>query len=184
MQNSIMQLEFNVLDAIAEQFWCPAMDIVIPALTQLGDNGMVWIVFALVLLCLPKERRNGAQVLLALLFSTILCNLILKNLFSRVRPCDINTAVQLLIPHPLDRSFPSGHTSAGFAVATALMKNKAVGRKTAMVFAVLIGFSRLYLYVHFPTDVLGGIAVGVLMGLLAAWAYPRLEKKFRRRGGS
>lgn len=101
----------------------------------------------------------------ALILDAILCNGILKNAFARVRPCDVNPAVDLLISRPEDYSFPSGHTAASFAAVSALFfAGEKKLWKPALLLAVLIAFSRLYLYVHYPTDVLGGIAVGVICG--------------------
>ena len=105
----------------------------------------------------------------ALVLDVLFCNVLLKPYIARVRPCDVNTAVSLLIARPKDFSFPSGHTAASFAAVAALWfagEKKLV--KPAFVLACLIAFSRLYLFVHFPTDVLAGIAVGFICAFLAA----------------
>lgn len=105
----------------------------------------------------------------ALVLDMILCNGILKHVFARVRPCDVNTTIQLLVPRPSDYSFPSGHTAASFAAVAALFfAGQKKLWKPALVLAVLIAFSRLYLYVHYPTDILGGIVAGVLCGYIGA----------------
>lgn len=91
--------------------------------------------------------------------------LILKNLFARIRPCDVNTQIQLLIARPDDFSFPSGHTAASFAAVAALyFSGERKLWKPALVIACFIALSRLYLYVHYPTDILGGILVGIAAG--------------------
>lgn len=100
----------------------------------------------------------------ALALEVLCCNLILKPFVARIRPCDINTAVQLLVPRPDDFSFPSGHTGAFFSASSALYFSRSRLRFPALVLAVLIGFSRLYLYVHYPTDVLAGAVLGALLG--------------------
>ena len=107
-------------------------------------------------------------MLIALLLSLLLCNLFLKNAIDRVRPFDINQMVELLVAEPQDASFPSGHTSASIAAATVLLLNRWKGRWPALVLAGGISFSRMYLYLHFPTDVLGGVVTGALCGCLAA----------------
>ena len=103
----------------------------------------------------------------ALILDGIFCNLLLKNLVRRIRPCDINDAVRLLIPYPSDYSFPSGHTAVSFAAASALyFAGEKYLWKAALVLAAFIAFSRMYLYVHYPTDVLGGAVVGVISGYI------------------
>lgn len=152
--------------------------------TGLGNAGAVWILLAAVLLIIPKTRKSGAVLAVALCVDVVLCNGILKNLFGRIRPCDINTSIQLLVPRPDDFSFPSGHTAASFAAVTALMMaGERKLWKPALGLAVLIAFSRLYLYVHYPTDILGGIIAGGAAGVLGCLAVERLEewKKDRRK---
>ena len=147
-------------------------------ITSLGNAGIIWIVLAVVLLILPKTRKTGIIVAAALLMDLVLCNLILKNLVARVRPYDVNTAIAILIKKPLDFSFPSGHTAASFAAMTALflakMKKAWIA---ALVLAVLIAFSRLYFYVHYPTDVLGGIVVGILSGIIGYTIVEKIDKR-------
>lgn len=88
-----------------------------------------------------------------------------KNLFHRVRPYDIRTSIELLVKRPLDYSFPSGHTAASFTAVVALsFAGEKRAWKAALVLACLIAFSRMYLYVHYPTDVLGGVLVGIAAG--------------------
>lgn len=167
--NPLSTAELGVLDWIAQHCHTAWLDVIVPAITHLGDSGMIWIVLGLFLLLFcRKERGTGFQVLLALLLSLLLCNLMLKNAVGRIRPFELNPAVELLIVPPGDPSFPSGHTSASFAAAVVLVLNRWKGRWAALVLAVLIAFSRLYLYVHFPTDVLGGMLVGTICALLSA----------------
>lgn len=143
-----------------------------PLISRLGDNGAIWIILALVFL-FSEKKETGVRVILALLLSLLFCNLILKNAVGRMRPCEVNTMVELLIPCPMDPSFPSGHTSASFAAVTVLIATKWKGRWAALALAVLIAFSRMYLYVHFPTDILGGIIVGVICGLLSVFVWKK-----------
>ena len=100
------QMELAVLDFIQELFRNPFMDSLMPAVTSLGDAGFLWILLGLALLCSRKYRRTGAAVLLSLAADLVICNLLLKNMVARVRPCDLNPAVQLLIARPSDFSFP------------------------------------------------------------------------------
>ena len=169
-----MGFEFSILDFI-QGIRTPALDTIMCFITKLGNAGILWILLAAVLI-----------VMVALVFDVILCNGILKNLVGRIRPCDINTTVQLLVPRPTDFSFPSGHTAASFTAVTALYcAGEKKLWKISLVLAVLIAFSRLYLYVHYPTDILGGILVGLLCGYIGSVAgkylYKTAEKKLANR---
>ena len=159
-------MEIKILDWI-QTLHTPVGDTVMCLITKLGDAGIFWILLTLVLLIIPKTRRWGVILAAGLVVDLVLCNVILKPLVERIRPFDVNTAVQVLISKPKDYSFPSGHTAASFTVVAGLYLAGA-GKlwKPALVLAVLIAFSRLYLYVHYPTDVLGGIIVGLVSGYM------------------
>lgn len=170
-------MELRFLDFL-QTIHTPLLDKILAFITSLGNAGIIWIVLAVVLLILPKTRKTGIIVAAALLMDLVLCNLILKNLVARVRPYDVNTAIAILIKKPLDFSFPSGHTAASFAAMTALflakMKKAWIA---ALVLAVLIAFSRLYFYVHYPTDVLGGAIVGILSGIIGYAIVEKIDKR-------
>ena len=152
-------------------------DTIVPLITKLGDAGMIWICLTIVLLIIPKTRKTGVIMMAALLVDVLLCNVLIKNLVARTRPFDVNTTVKLLVEKPRDYSFPSGHTAASFASVTALYlaKEKKLW-KIALVLAVLIALSRLYLYVHYPTDVLGGMIIGVISGALGYWLVKKVQE--------
>lgn len=130
--------------------------------TKLGNAGAIWIALTVILLIPKKTRKIGCMSALALLGSLIINNLILKNLIARIRPYEIINGLVPLIEKPTDYSFPSGHTGSSFAAACILYRKlpKRFGI-TALLLAMLIGFSRLYLGVHYPSDVLFGIISGV-----------------------
>lgn len=157
-------MEIQILDWL-QTLRSPVGDFLMSAVTKLGDAGIFWILFTAVLLIVPKTRRCGIVLALSLLIDVFLCNIFLKPLIARERPFNVNTMVQLLVEMPKDFSFPSGHTAASFTVVSALWF---YGAKrlcaVTLPIAVLIAASRLYLYVHYPTDVLGGIAVGIFAG--------------------
>lgn len=176
-----MDFEFAFLDFIQNNLRTNVGDFFFSTITHLGDSGIVWIVLGLALLILKKTRKSGIAVLIALICDLILCNIILKPLVARPRPFSINTDIVLLIKQPGEFSFPSGHTAASFAAAFALRfrkENKIW--QWSMVLAVLIAFSRMYLYVHYPTDILGGIVVGLICGfvghLIVDKIYPRWKE--------
>lgn len=163
-------MEFAILDAL-QKLHTPILTAVMKVITSLGDAGIIWILLALVLLLIPKTRKTGAVVAIALVLDLLLCNVLLKNLIARIRPYEVKTMVEILIRKPLDYSFPSGHTAASFAATSALFFENNRDKRlwvSALVLAVLIAFSRLYFYVHYPTDVLGGAVIGMLCGYLAA----------------
>ena len=172
-----MQFELSFLDNIQSYLRCDFLDAVMPVITTLGNGGVIWIVCAVVLLLIPKTRKIGVVLAVSLAIEALCCNVILKPLAARIRPFDMNTAVQLLISPPTDFSFPSGHTGAAFAAASALFFCKNRLWIAALVLAILIAFSRLYLYVHYPSDVLGGILLGILSGWLGYTLVGLIKKK-------
>lgn len=161
-----MNIELSILDWI-QTLHTPFLDKIMVFITRLGDAGIIWIVLSIVLLLIPKTRKSGAVMVVALVVDVLLCNIVLKNLVARTRPYDVNTGVHLLVAKLHDYSFPSGHTAASFASVTALyLAGEKKLWKFALVLACLIAISRLYLYVHYPTDVFGGILFGVISGYL------------------
>ena len=171
-----MQWEFQVLYALQE-LHSPIMDKIMIFITQLGDDGLFWIGIGVVCLVMKKHRRMGLQVLLSMLFTFIIGNLILKNLFARQRPCAIDPSIELLIPYPSEFSFPSGHTMNGVTAAMALfLNNKKIGIPALMI-AALIAFSRMYHFVHFPTDILGGFCVGFTVAIVVNYVFDKVQEK-------
>lgn len=170
-------MELAILDFIQSNLRCGIMDSVMTFITGLGDSGKIWIACTILLLLIPKTRKAGLAMGIALALEIVCCNVILKPFVARIRPCEVNTAVQLLIARPDDFSFPSGHTAASFAAVEAL---RLVGEKKlwkpALLLAVLIAFSRLYLYVHYPTDILGGVIIGIIAGHIGNWVINQSEK--------
>lgn len=160
-----MGTELKILDFI-QTLHTPVLDKFGVGITSFGNAGVIWIVLTVIFLAIPKTRRTGGVMLAALIIQTVLCNVILKNLFARTRPYDVNTTVQLLVPKLHDFSFPSGHTSAAFTTVSALYFSKNRLWIPVLVLACLIAFSRLYLYVHYPTDVLAGVILGTLCGYI------------------
>lgn len=162
-----MSIEFSFLDFL-QIIHTPLLDKIMILFTHLGDQGFIWVCLTLVLLLIRKTRKIGVILLISLILDTLVCNVLLKNIFMRPRPCTINPDVSLLIPRPQDYSFPSGHTAASFAIVSVLcllkQKNLFI---ISLIVACLIAFSRMYLYVHFPSDIIGGIFVGILCGFIS-----------------
>lgn len=178
-----MAIDLWVFNAL-ERIRFPLLDRVIHVITLLGDNAFIWILLAVVLLCIKRTRNMGMAVSLALVLSGVLCNLLLKNIIERARPFNALDGLSIiaLTTPPSGFSFPSGHASASIAAAVACLrasKNTALPRcvlVSVVILAVLIAFSRVYLHVHYLTDVLSGIVIGLLCGFAAAAITTRFRK--------
>lgn len=165
--DAIYSFDYSILNYINEHFHNAFFDGFFSIITHLADAGWFWIALAALLLCFKKTRKTGCVMVAALLMGVIFGNGILKPLIHRVRPYDnaawspAVTRATLLISPPSDYSFPSGHTLASFEGAFGIfLCNKKWGAP-ALVLAVLISFSRLYFYIHYPTDVIGGMILGI-----------------------
>lgn len=170
----IQTLDFAALDRIQAYCRCELLDMLMPKLTLLGEYGALWIVLALILLLRKRTRQSGLALSAGLLGSLLIGNLLLKPLIARPRPCWINESAELLVAAPQDYSFPSGHTLSCFIAATVLLHYDRRLGIPALAIACVVAFSRLYLYVHFPSDVLAGAALGVVIGCFAAWLTDRV----------
>lgn len=135
-----------------------------PKLTLLGSGGAIWLLAAGGMLCTKKYRRQGVILLAGLAVGVLVGNVCLKNLIARPRPCWLDDSVMMLISSPADYSFPSGHTLSSVIGATVLTKTDRRFGWAAIPLAAVIVFSRLYLFVHFPSDILAGAILGVIIG--------------------
>ena len=165
--------EFAILDWIQAHLRCGFLDAVLPVISRTANHGELWIILAVILLLIRGQRKYGASVACGLILDLVSCNSILKPLIGRIRPFAVNGLVELLIAAPTDASFPSGHTAASFAAVFALKTAGSPLWKPALAVALVIAFSRLYLYVHWPSDVLGGALLGAAVG----WAGAKIVEK-------
>ena len=175
-----VNFDLPILDWIAEHLRCGFLDATMPVITVLGNGGIFWIAVSVLLLLIPKTRRAGLAMGMALLMGLVVCNLTLKPLCARIRPYDFyGQSMQLLVAAPHDFSFPSGHTIASFEAATALaLHNRKLGIP-ALILAGLIAFSRLYLYVHYPTDVIVSIGLGIAFAFISTWLAKKTAAKVK-----
>lgn len=187
MNQLAVSFDLPILDWIQAHLQCGFLDFLMPIITLFGEDGIFWIALSVVLLVIPKTRKTGLGMLIALLIGLLVCNVTLKPLVKRPRPYDLQEEmgvyITLLIERLHDYSFPSGHTIASFEAATVLLKNSRKMGIPAMILAVLIALSRLYLYVHYPTDVIFAVFAGILFAFigdaLAARIAPRLPARKR-----
>lgn len=168
--------EFAFLDWL-QGMHSAVLDPIMVFLSRIGNYGLIWIVVSVCLLISKKHRRWGVLLLCALAVTTLTGEFILKNIVCRHRPFVTDHTFSLLIPEPSGFSFPSVHSAAAFCAATVLWKWKHKAGAAAFILASLIAFSRMYLYVHFPTDVLGGIALGVVCALITNRFFSYRERR-------
>ena len=185
MTDFITQIDFNILNAI-QSIRNPFLDTIMPLITFLGSGGIVWAVTALIMLCFKKSRKTGIVIIVSLLLGLFLSTMGLKNVIARERPYNTEGALltveNLLIGAPSGRfSFPSGHAISSFsAAAVILLYSKKLGIP-AIILAALICFTRLYLYVHFPSDVICGALFGILLAFLSNFLINKIWEKINER---
>ena len=161
-----LSLDADFLLYIQDHIRCGILDYFFPYITHLGTAGSFWILLTAVLMCFKKTRRAAVCSAIALLGSLILNNMILKPLVGRVRPYEVIEGLKLIGKRATDPSFPSGHTAASIASAVALCRFlKKRYSIPLLALALLIGFSRLYIGIHYPTDVLAGLLDGIALGI-------------------
>lgn len=174
MMTAIQNFDASVLLYIQDYLRTPFWNTFFVIFSRLGDSGILWIALGLALLFPEKTRRRGFDVLLCLAFAFFVSDLLIKPIVARPRPYMTIEGLQILVAPPTSYSFPSGHTNSSFAAALAL--TLAFGKKGAWayVFAALIAFSRLWVGVHYPTDVI----CGALGGTLWVWIAWTLSHKY------
>lgn len=176
--NALVQFERDVLLWIQENLRCAALDPFMKLFSALGNAGIFWVALTLVLLIFRKTRRTGAYCAAAIALTFLVVNCAVKPLVARIRPYDLFPEIRILVHAEHDFSFPSGHSANSFACAWALYRR--APRKygvPALILAALIALSRLYVGVHYPTDVLAGIAAGVLLSETALRLTDRLPRR-------
>ena len=187
--NALNLFEANIILWIQENLRVGFLTPVMQGITTLGDGGVFWIILSVLLLLFKKTRKVGICCALGLIFDLLVVNIAIKPLVARVRPYEVIKEITILTHQPGDHSFPSGHSAGSFACAWAFFRAyKKKWGVPALVLASLIAISRLYVGVHYPTDVIGGIVIGIIVGELGyrvgkkIWrAIMRKKKAARRR---
>ncbi len=170
LDNVAVAFDLPILEWIQANLQSPLMDKLMPIITLFGDAGIFWIALSVLFLLFPKTRRMGLGMGFALIMGLLICNVTLKPIVGRIRPYDLQeqlgVVVNLLVDRQHDFSFPSGHTIASFEASVVILRNNKLIGVPAFLLAIAIAFSRLYLYVHYPTDVIVSVVLGTLFALL------------------
>ncbi len=177
MNQWLYGIDKGITDAIHFGLQNKIFDTMMPFITRLGDAGFIWIAISIILICTKKYRKVGITSLLAISIGTILTEGVIKHLVERVRPIIAYPIDNPLIKLPISFSFPSGHTASSIAVAYVLSTYIKRYKFYFISLAILIGFSIIYLYVHYFSDVLGGAVVGLVSGILAVYIMGKINKQ-------
>ena len=176
MWQSLMELDSNILFYVQDNLRNDALNDIVVWFTSLGNAGLIWVLLIAALITYKGTRKEGLGCAISLVLCFIVVNLFLKNAVARVRPYDAMEQIRCLVGPQADYSFPSGHTAIAFAasVPVFIISSKKLGI-IMIIFSVLMALSRIYVCVHYPTDVLAGL----LIGLFAAWAARHMQKYVR-----
>lgn len=180
MFSAIQNIDFQILDLIQKYVSCPFLDTFFPLYTTLGDP-VFFILYCALLIAIPKTRKDGIVVSCGLLSGFLFANVLIKNFVLRSRPCWLRPDFPLLIQTPTDYSFPSGHTMAATVFTVILIYRHPKLAFGLVPAALLLMFSRLYLYVHFPSDILGGLIFGTAVGILTCLLEAEISRKWEER---
>lgn len=177
MLDFLLSLDGNILLFLQEYVRNPVLTPILKVITTLGNGGAIWIALTVLLLIIPKTRKVGCMAALALVGTLLINNMLLKNLVARTRPYEVIEGLTYIVRTPVDYSFPSGHAGCSFAVAC-IMFRRLPGRYgvPALVLAILISLSRLYVGVHYPSDVLFGVISGIAISYMAEEVGNRIWK--------
>lgn len=181
---TLIHMDGAILMFLQEVMRNPILNPIMKVITTLGNAGIFWIILTILLLIPRKTRKIGCMSACALIFSLLINNIFLKNLVARVRPYNAIEGLLPLIRKPTEFSFPSGHAGSSFASAGVLYRKlpKKFG-VPLLVLAILISFSRLYVGVHYPSDVLAGAATGIICSCLGEWLVNLAGKRRMRKEG-
>ena len=188
LNSCAVSFDLPILDWIQSTMQSAFMDKFMPFITLFGEAGIFWMVLSALFVLFPKTRKMGLGMAFAMVMGLIVCNMTLKPLIARPRPYDFQMTqfgrvIPLLIEAQHDFSFPSGHTIACFEASVVMLKNNKWVGIPAFILGLLVSFSRMYLYVHYPTDVLMSVVLGTLFAFIgdaiAGAVAPKLKPRKR-----
>ncbi|ENK1244246.1 phosphatase PAP2 family protein [Clostridium botulinum] len=171
--NLIQNMDIYILDFIHKNIANNFLDKIMIFITSIGNLGLIWIGISLLLLISKRYRKVGVLCIASLFLSSLIGEVLLKNLVQRGRPFTAVEGINLLIKAPKSFSFPSGHTASSFAVATVVGRKIEKFKLPIYILAIAIAFSRLYLYVHYPSDVLVGALIGVISAKIILYMHSK-----------
>ena len=173
-------MDFNILYAI-QAIHSSFLDEIILFITKvMGNYGQIWLLVSLAL-CIPKKtRKAGICIVLSYILVFLIGQYGLKDLIARPRPCHIDKTVPLLVKRPESYSCPSTHSAWAFAAATSIYCYHKRAGIAVGVMAIIVGFSRLYLFVHFPSDVLIGAVMGIVLAVICSTGINRVQNRPKR----
>ena len=181
MIEAINSFDFTILNFIRENIANPVLDVIMTFFTYCGEWGLVWAVSIILCIIFPKTRKAGIAMAVSLLLTLLIGEVGIKHLVMRARPFTLNPDITLIIKAPSGYSFPSGHTASSFAAAVSLfIFHRRLG-SAALAMATFIGLSRVYMYVHYPTDVLCAMVLGTLIAFVGAFIADKAYEAVRRR---
>ncbi len=200
MLESIYHFDWNVFRFVEEHIWNPVLDVIMKIITLSGEEGIIFILFALAFFIIgvlkgnEKYKKIGVAVAVSLAFMLVANNLILKEVIARVRPFNFDWTQYSwggefnypdIVSKPSSWSFPSGHSSSAFAACFAIFFYNKKWGTPALIFAAVMAFSRIYVHVHYCTDVLAGAVVGIIYALIGIlitkYIYNFLNEKLFKR---
>ena len=170
------QIDISIMECIRQNMTSPLMDKVMTAVTHMGDYGILWIGLCIILMAMPKTRKSGFALAIAMIAGLVICNLLMKNIIARPRPF-VAYDFPIIINPPMGYSFPSGHSSNSFIAATVIALRHRKGAIPAYIIATLIAFSRVYLCVHDPSDVIVGAVIGMGIGFVTVRLFDKYNGK-------
>ncbi len=176
MIDLINNIDSGIMFFIQEYIRSPILSAIFVPLTKSGDGGILLMVIGIILVIIKKTRQAGIVFLISLAASYLVNDLVLKNIFERDRPFVGIEGLDILTKKPVSFSFPSGHTATTFACAVSLLCMRVKYAPLALVYAILMGFSRVYVGVHYPTDVLFGAIVGIITANTVVFLFKRIKK--------
>lgn len=175
--NVINIYEVEIVKQLHDTLQCGFLDFLMPVITSLSNAGILWIALALVFLLRRDTRRMGLTIGIALILGILIGNLGIKPLTARIRPYDFDASISLIIPPETEYSFPSGHSLAAFEGAFSIFLYRRKWGTAALIIAVLTAFSRVYLQVHYPTDVICGSLLGIAFSLIAFYIVKNIRSE-------